>query len=167
MINHVQAKSEQANSDFFQDHSSSDQLKRCNFTKFAMDSSNLQCYCGKLFSQLNAFSNHQHHCKSSQQRLTSALTKAQKIWAKKRADQRLRRVSNSDEAGTQTSYGRNVGSGPLVSVSPGRHAEHQNGLLVPPRAESPSIEDLNSPEPVVVCHLNLLLCSNTDIIGDF
>lgn len=63
-----------------------------------MDSSELRCYCGKLFHQLNAFSNHQGHCKSSQERLSLALSKAQQIWNKKRAEKRLRtlRVDAND-----------------------------------------------------------------------
>lgn len=56
-----------------------------------MDSSNMQCYCGKEFSHVNAFTNHQRHCKTSQRRLTVALSKAQQIWSKKRETQRLKR----------------------------------------------------------------------------
>lgn len=60
----------------------------------------MECYCGKLFYQLNAFSNHQRHCKTSQRRLTSALSKAQQIWAKKRESQRLKRLQETvEEAG--------------------------------------------------------------------
>lgn len=62
-----------------------------------MDSSNMQCYCGKSFYQVNAFSNHQRQCKSSQQRLTTALTKAQEIWEKKRQAQRVKRLAADDD----------------------------------------------------------------------
>lgn len=51
----------------------------------------MQCYCGKSFHQLNAFSNHQRHCELSRQRLSLALPKAQEWWARKRAAQRLRK----------------------------------------------------------------------------
>lgn len=64
-----------------------------------MDSSNMRCYCGKSFHQLNAFSNHQGHCKSSKERLSLALSKAQQIWNKKRADKRLRILRDDTDGG--------------------------------------------------------------------
>lgn len=58
----------------------------------------MQCYCGKTFYQQNAFSNHQRYCKSSQNRLTSALSKAQQIWAAKREAQRVKRLGELEES---------------------------------------------------------------------
>lgn len=58
-----------------------------------MDASDLRCYCGKTYYQTNAFSNHQRHCKFSQQQLTTALSKAQQIWSRKREAQRAKRFA--------------------------------------------------------------------------
>lgn len=57
----------------------------------------MECYCGKTFRQQNAFSNHQRHCKTSQNRLTSALSKAQQIWERKREFHRLKRLQETVE----------------------------------------------------------------------
>lgn len=64
--------------------------------------SDLQCYCGKSFYQQNAFSNHQRHCESSRQRLSLALPKAQEIWARKRAAQRLRKAEEDSRDNTNS-----------------------------------------------------------------
>lgn len=57
----------------------------------------MDCYCGKTFYQPNALSNHQRYCKSSRNRLTSALSKTQKIWAKKREAHRLKHLQEAGE----------------------------------------------------------------------
>lgn len=108
-----------------------------------MDSSNLQCYCGKSFYQLNAFSNHQRHCRSSQQRLTTALSKAQQIWSKKRAAQRLKRVEDSscDDVigGSLRSETPNPTPLLLVSATP--------GVLPPPSEYIEQVRGNTPPEP--------------------
>lgn len=54
----------------------------------------MECACGKTFFQINAFSNHRRHCKFSQQQLDLALSKAQKIWSKKRESKRQRKEAS-------------------------------------------------------------------------
>lgn len=45
----------------------------------------LQCYCGKVFSQQSALTNHSRSCKPSKTRFASALTIAKEAWeARKR-----------------------------------------------------------------------------------
>lgn len=85
-----------------------------------MDSSNMQCYCGKTFYQLNAFSNHQRHCKSSQERLSLALSKAQEIWAKKREKQRLKKIEEElqDESGGVNVHDERVGPAQTTAAGP-------------------------------------------------
>lgn len=85
----------------------------------ATESLNMECYCGKTFYQQNAFSNHQRCCKSSRNRLTSALSKAQQIWARKRETRRLKHVQEAIEEhnpGPETSTSPNVQL--LVDVPP-------------------------------------------------
>lgn len=92
----------------------------------------MQCYCGKAFYQINAFSNHQRQCKSSQQRLTTALTKAQQIWEKKRQVQRLKRLAADGFGGGADAAMRNeevvapLLEGPTVYVP-----EAEGGLVLP------------------------------------
>lgn len=81
----------------------------------------MQCYCGKSFYQVNAFSNHQRQCKPSQQRLTTVLTKAQQIWEKKRQAQRLKKLADDDFSGEASAVMRTEDSeviAPLVEGPP-------------------------------------------------
>lgn len=45
-----------------------------------LEESNLQCYCGKVFSQQSALTNHTRNCKQSNKRLANALTTAKEAW---------------------------------------------------------------------------------------
>lgn len=50
------------------------------------------CICGRTFSQLHAFGNHQRSCEKSKKRLSGALAKAKEFWiARKRP-----RIGGSD-----------------------------------------------------------------------
>lgn len=102
-----------------------------------MDSSNMQCYCGKTFYQLNAFSNHQRHCKYSQERLSSALSKAQEIWAKKREKQRLKRIEGELEGLEDHGRVNNLESVALARM-PGPSTVPLP--LEPPQLELPELE---------------------------
>lgn len=93
----------------------------------------MECYCGKIFYQLNAFSNHQRHCKTSQTRLTSALSKAQQIWARKRESHRLKHFQGAVE---ENSSGE-------TSVPPVRLPEHV------PQNEEPAPAAEPVPPPIV------------------
>lgn len=99
-----------------------------------MDSSNMQCYCGKTFSHVNAFTNHQRHCKTSQRRLTVALSKAQQIWSKKRETQRLKRElevqhDHTPELGGSSTTRLNIPSTPQRLTDSGEAAAFQPVLL--------------------------------------
>lgn len=45
-----------------------------------MDPGELRCYCGKIFSQQSALTNHTRSCKRSTKCLASALTVAKEAW---------------------------------------------------------------------------------------
>lgn len=143
--------------------------QRTSTHKLEMDSSNMQCYCGKNFYQLNAYSNHQRHCKSSQERLTSALTKAQQIWSKKRVALRLQRLSNEEQShGTNDNSGHpcssnssNSGRQVSIPISVGQSAEPQRlasgeaaQLQNGPEAETGNPD---SSDMMVVCNSNILV----------
>lgn len=47
--------------------------------------SELRCYCGKVFSQQSALTNHTRSCKRSNKRLASALNSAKEVWDARKA----------------------------------------------------------------------------------
>lgn len=98
----------------------------------------MECYCGKIFYQLNAFTNHQRHCKTSQTRLTSALSKAQQIWARKRESHRLKHLQEP-EAVEENNPGE-------TSVPPVHLSDHA------PQNEEPASAAEPVPPPMV-CNL--------------
>lgn len=95
----------------------------------------MECYCGKRFYQPNAFSNHQRHCKISQNRLTSALSKAQQIWAKKREFHRLKRLQEAVEEHSPEE----------AAVPP----------VLLPQNEEPAAPAPAEPVPPMVCNISL------------
>lgn len=48
----------------------------------------LRCYCGKVFSQQSALTNHTRSCKQSNKRLASALNSAKEVWEARKARKR-------------------------------------------------------------------------------
>ena len=44
------------------------------------DSNAIQCSCGRAFSQLSAYTNHQRICKKRKKRLSGVLAKAKLVW---------------------------------------------------------------------------------------
>lgn len=85
----------------------------------------MQCYCGKLFYQVNAFNNHQGHCKTTQKQLTAVLSKAQQIWSKKREAQRLKKLAGDSQENCDSET-----PAPQGIVGPSTHVDDSNPLEV-------------------------------------
>lgn len=57
----------------------------------------LQCYCGKVFSQQSALTNHTRSCKQSNKRLASALTVAKEAWEARKSRKRQKTGEHEPE----------------------------------------------------------------------
>lgn len=124
-----------------------------------MDASDLQCYCGKTYYQTNAFSNHQRHCKFSQQQLTTALSKAQQIWSKKRDAQRAKRIAADSQDQCLSS------EGPALDDSTSNLALPSNesaGLdeVPQPELDGPMVRQLIQYRTILGCKFKMAMAGN-------
>ena len=49
-----------------------------------MSGTTLECYCGRTFSQQNAYGNHRRSCKQTKKRLAGVLSKAKETFMRKK-----------------------------------------------------------------------------------
>lgn len=62
-----------------------------------LEEPSLRCYCGKVFSQQSALTNHTRSCKQSNKRLASALTVAKEAWEARKSRKRQKTGEHEPE----------------------------------------------------------------------
>ena len=85
--------------------------------------SSIQCPCGRIFTQLNAYTNHQQICKKRKKSLSSALAKAKSAW-----DNRKRRRTGDSLGEPGRHSGISAIPNPPDTGHVSRHQPQENGL---------------------------------------